>query len=380
MVSNATTSLSGSESLPDDPAALKKLLLEERAKSERLEAERQKLVQEHWDYAMNGLVAKELKAATFLAHPHGKILRCSDPAELCGSEDEMGASVFSLIFDRLRDPRDVHGSSGEDTGVHRIPRMFSNELRDELAKALRSEVAPRNGRAKRSTIQTLFSRSEVAVLDSPTKGAVDVLVTIAYGLDHSGHEWLHVSLVDVDAVSCDPLTGLRYAKSLVRSVTRDIAEYLRSARQGVVCEPVSVIVFDGDGLKRINDTHGHYVGDQVIRKMAERANRFFGRPTDLLTRQGGDEFAGKIIAQADSAHTHAENIRKAVGGTPIAVRLSPDEHQKIMIDMTISVGVATYESGMTAEALVARADEALYISKRAGRNRTSTKMKALVKP
>ncbi|MFA5853668.1 MAG: GGDEF domain-containing protein [Patescibacteria group bacterium] len=365
--------------LPDDPEELKKLLLAERASHDASKQEISRMTAEYWEHAMNGMVAKGLKAATFLAHPHGKILRCSDAAELCGSEEEMGGSVYSVIFDRLRDPRDFYASSSEDTGVHRVPRLFSEELRNELGKALKTEP-PARGRSRRRTIQTLFSRTEVAVLDSPSKGPIDVMVSIAYGLDHNEHEWLHVSLIDVDAVSCDPLTGLRYVKTLMRSVSRDIAECERAQHGGTPCVPVSVILFDGDGLKKVNDTYGHYAGNQVIQAMSRRASRFFSRPSDLLTRQGGDEFAAKLIAGAEAALAHGEKIRKAVGGAPIPVRLSPDDDERIMLDMTISVGVATYEAGLTAEALVARADQALYHAKRSGRNRTSDKISALVKP
>ncbi len=356
--------------LPNDLAELKRLLVAERQAHAETLRTNERLLGERWDYAMNGLIAKGLKAATFLAHPHGKILRCSDPTGLCGSEEELGGSVFALIFDRLRDPRDYYASSSDDTGVHRVPRRFSEDLRNELGKALKSEPTPR-GRSKRQSIQTLFSRNEVAVLESPTKGVVDVMVSITFGIDHNGHEWLHVSVIDVEAVSCDPLTGLRYVKTLMRSVSRDIAECERARFNGGLCHPVSVILFDGDGLKKVNDTYGHFAGNQVIQAIARRAGRFFSRPSDLLTRQGGDEFAAKLIADQKAAYAHAEKIRVAIGGAPIPVRVSPEDDERIMLDTTISVGVATYEPGLTAEALVARADTALYRSKRTGRNRTS---------
>ncbi len=364
---------------PDDPAELKKLLAAERQAHAETLRMNDRLLGERWDYAMGGLVAKGLKAATFLAHPHGKILRCSDPSGLCGSEEEMSGSIFSLIFDRLRDPRDYYASSSDDTGVHRVPRLFSDDLRNELGRALKADVTPR-GRSRRQSIQTLFSRNEVAVLESPTKGAVDVMVSITFGIDHNGHEWLHVSVIDVEAVSCDPLTGLRYVKTLMRSVGRDIAECERAQFSRALCRPVSVILFDGDGLKKVNDTYGHFAGNQMIQAMARRAGRFFLRPSDLLTRQGGDEFAAKLIASEKEAYAHAEQIRMAVGGTPMPVRVSPEDDQKIMLDMTISVGVATYEPGLTAEALVARADTALYRSKRGGRNRTSVSTGTAAKP
>ncbi len=78
----------------------------------------------------------------------------------------------------------------------------------------------------------------------------------------------------------------------------------------------------------------------------------------------------------------AERIREAIGGRPMAVQIEPDDPQKVMIQMTVSVGVATFTPDITsAEALMARADGALYASKQGGRNRvTLTGMKALQRP
>lgn len=380
MTATTTTGATEDENaLPDDPEELKKLLLEERRAAEETTRENQRLKNEYWDYAMNGMIAKGLNAAAFVAHLDGRIVRCSDPAGLCGAEDDLGASVFSLIFDQLRDPRDFYASSNEDTGVHRIPRLFGEELRDELAKIMTPEIPARGrGRAKRSSIQTLFSRKEVAIFESPTKGVVDVIVSIAFGLDHNSHEWLHVSLINVDAVNCDELTGLWRRRTLMNSLARDIAECKRVLHGGGEPKPLSVIVFDADGIKKINDTYGHFVGDQVIQAMARRAKRVFSRPTDLLARMGGDEFACKIVAASEAALAQAENVRKAICGAPIPAKLSPDDTQKVMIDMSISVGIATFDPNIeTSEALLARADKALYDSKRGGRNRTSVRMQAL---
>ncbi len=360
--------------LPDDPTELKRLLRKEREAHDETKRENARLISEHWIHAMDGMVAKSLRAATFVAQPDGKILRWSDPAGLCCSlDDEIGGNVFSAVFDRLQDPRDV-GSSSEDTGVRRIPRMFGQEFKDALAKAMKSDAMVQ---PLRRSVRVIFHQEEVAILHSPSKGAIDVLVAVSYGLDHNGHDWLHVSVVDVDAANRDELTGLRRRRTLVNSVARDIAECKRNLHDDVSCKPVYVTLFDGDGLKRINDTHGHYVGDQVIQALARRAKRVFDRPTDLLARLGGDEFAGKGLGTFEDAQRQAEKLRRSAS-LPISVRLSPDSEQRIMIDMTVSIGIAVFGPEIeSAEDLINLADKALYESKQGGRDRVTTKMKAL---
>src|SRR5690242_19103012 len=77
--------VTASDELPDDPQELKRLLLQERAQLREKEDENLRLIGEYWNYAMNGMVAKSLRAATFVADPSGAIRLWSDPAELCAS-------------------------------------------------------------------------------------------------------------------------------------------------------------------------------------------------------------------------------------------------------------------------------------------------------
>jgi len=127
-------------------------------------------------------------------------------------------------------------------------------------------------------------------------------------------------------------------------------------------DPVSLLCIDIDHFKELNDTRGHQAGDSVLRQFAQmvRANI---RESDTLCRWGGDEFLVLMGGcSSDDAGQIAEKIRAAVAEHPFRFGES-DEH------VTISIGVAQHHGDETLESLVQSADNALYESKRQGRNR-----------
>jgi diguanylate cyclase (GGDEF)-like protein len=127
--------------------------------------------------------------------------------------------------------------------------------------------------------------------------------------------------------------------------------------------PVSVAMLDLDHFKRVNDTYGHARGDVVLRAFADRV-RDKTRRSDLLVRRGGEEFVLVLPAtDAERALALAERIRGAVGGEPMPVGDSATVVQ------TVSAGVATWDGVEGPEALLHRADLALYEAKGAGRDR-----------
>lgn len=132
--------------------------------------------------------------------------------------------------------------------------------------------------------------------------------------------------------------------------------------------PLSLILFDLDHLKDINDMFGHPAGDRVLCELAQRTARSL-RTEDVFARFGGDEFAvvcrGVDLA---SARAVAERLRKVAGGRPFAF------DQKV-IPITISLGIAAIPGATVqdAAALVAAADGALYQAKRNGRNQVCVK-------
>jgi diguanylate cyclase (GGDEF)-like protein len=159
--------------------------------------------------------------------------------------------------------------------------------------------------------------------------------------------------------STDGLTGLLNKRSVLESGAQKIAAAARFQRK------LALLIVDIDFFKKVNDTHGHDVGDQVIRGLGEILKRQ-KRTTDIVGRFGGEEFVA-VCEQTDEkgALLLAERIREELGKTSFRTAGG-------VLSVTCSVGVATFpEAGTTWEALFKAADEALYVSKRSGRNRST---------
>lgn len=154
----------------------------------------------------------------------------------------------------------------------------------------------------------------------------------------------------------DPLTGLLNHGSLAIRLEQAFAASERYGR------PLSYLMLDLDQLKEINDTLGHEGGDQALQRVAQAIQQAM-RKSDVAARYGGDEFA-ILLPDTDAygAFVEAERVRRAVE----QIRLS---RQHLV---SVSVGTATYPapSTRTKEELMRQADQALYLAKTAGRNRT----------
>ncbi|MFI5497000.1 diguanylate cyclase [Actinoplanes sp. NPDC051859] len=154
----------------------------------------------------------------------------------------------------------------------------------------------------------------------------------------------------------DGLTGLANRRHLFEAAGREIA---LTRRRGTA---LAAVMVDIDHFKRINDTYGHQVGDEVIRAVAARM-RLGLRESDIAGRYGGEEFVLLLPDCGDGAEPAAERLRAEIADAPIPTAAGP-------IDVTISVGVAHLRTGdADADALLARADASLYRAKQTGRNR-----------
>jgi diguanylate cyclase len=157
----------------------------------------------------------------------------------------------------------------------------------------------------------------------------------------------------------DPLTALGNRKQFDEQLDITLAE--ASERN----EPLSLMMVDIDHFKAFNDTWGHLTGDQVLRLVASSMKQNV-KGRDIAVRYGGEEFA--IILPNTvlrSAVTVAEHIRRAVMAKELMKRSTGQNLGRV----TISVGVATWHRGDTAQSLIARADACLYAAKNSGRNR-----------
>lgn len=154
----------------------------------------------------------------------------------------------------------------------------------------------------------------------------------------------------------DSMTGLLNRRAFEEILARDLQ---RASLDG---EPVWLIMLDIDHFKRVNDTLGHQAGDEVIRGVAAALTRCV-RPMDILCRIGGEEFA--ILLHGlfpEDAQEVAERIRQEIADT---------EGLSGGVRLTASLGVAPSQLGDTVEELMRRSDNALYASKRNGRNRVT---------
>jgi diguanylate cyclase (GGDEF)-like protein len=159
----------------------------------------------------------------------------------------------------------------------------------------------------------------------------------------------------------DGLTGVMNRRAITDLAARELAR----ARRGET--PVAFMLLDVDHFKRINDTHGHPAGDAVLAQLVQRL-RDAMRDYDTIGRWGGEEFL-LVLPGLSLAHQEgrrrAENLRRCVAGQPFDIGTGTP------LAVTCSAGVVAVPAGAgeTLEAVIARADAALYDAKRGGRDR-----------
>lgn len=156
-----------------------------------------------------------------------------------------------------------------------------------------------------------------------------------------------------EKIKLDPLTGAYNRAGIEDSLAEAFILWKQQQK------PLSLLLFDVDHFKVVNDTHGHAVGDRVLQELSALISGNI-RGEDHFARWGGEEF---ILVSSNTGETNAvdmaEKLRKLIASQRFAGGL----------EMTVSIGVAQIREGETLEALFNRADTALYQAKTAGRNR-----------
>jgi diguanylate cyclase (GGDEF)-like protein len=171
-------------------------------------------------------------------------------------------------------------------------------------------------------------------------------------IESAYHEAIHNMAIQ------DGMTGIHNKRFFMEFLEREIAV---ASRHG---HPLTLVMFDVDHFKKVNDSHGHLAGDAVLKDLAGRIRPRIRRE-DLFARYGGEEFACVLPSTAlPGGIVFADHLRQLVEERPTAF-------EDIQIPFTISLGVTTLhrEAGIDSAALIKRADENLYAAKRGGRNR-----------
>ena len=199
-------------------------------------------------------------------------------------------------------------------------------------------------------------RVDIAPLRDGDKLQVGSNTVLKFSLQDQLEEQYQRSIYE--SATRDGLTRLFNKKYFVDMLRKEFAYCVRHH------VPLSVVMFDVDHFKQVNDTYGHLAGDYVLARIAQRVNDTI-RTEDLLARYGGEEFALLLRESAEEqAIKCAERCRRAVDGGDVLFSGVP-------IRSTISLGIATLNDGQhtTPEELLNSADQYLYRAKRAGRNR-----------
>ncbi|MES9936335.1 MAG: GGDEF domain-containing protein [Sedimenticola sp.] len=169
-----------------------------------------------------------------------------------------------------------------------------------------------------------------------------------------------LELVRKQAIT-DPLTGLANRTAFFDALDAAITETYDEA------SPICLIMFDIDHFKQVNDTHGHIIGDKVIRFVADTLHKSI-KGQDTAARYGGEEFA---VILPDTGPEGAEKLANHIRETIAETNLVRTGSREPLGQITISGGVALYREGEEPKEFISRADEALYHSKGNGRNQIS---------
>ena len=229
--------------------------------------------------------------------------------------------------------------------------LFGAQL-DDLSLALRSnDVATLTPQLDEARAGTAEMKSSADALQQQVAASQSEIARLRTDLDRARGE-----------APLDPLTGILNRQGFDQRVAALLQEAPAAGRRHCL------VMFDIDHFKTVNDVHGHVMGDRVIQGIGEILRRCLTDPRQAAARYGGEEFA---IVLPHSTVADAQRLAEQVRLRAKAMKIRNRNTQEVLFTITISGGVAALQSGDDAQALVARADAALYASKNGGRDRVS---------
>lgn len=274
----------------------------------------------------------------------------------------VSAESISKIYDRfIANPRDHHDLRATSERMQESLMQILDLVQEANAGANRFGTAVRDA-SDRFAARELSISALVERLLSEARDIADRATRIEGELTRNAEmiRTIQRTLQDArTAAITDGLTGLANRRHMDETLQTLAGLAMNDGRA------LSLLMFDIDHFKQVNDRFGHPVGDQVI-QLAAATIRGHLRPIDFAARYGGEEFAVLLPELAvEHAATIGERIRATFAAHPMVLR----EAGTVLGVVTVSVGAAGYEPGEPLGDWVRRADAALYAAKAGGRNR-----------
>ena len=290
--------------------------------------------------------------------------------DLCKTLDDFLHSGRKIDAFVLRDLHERHLAVDRSTPLRSVGNDLQNllgELSQNIEEAGRG--AEEFGQALDTTLDHLADEGDAHSLRDIASG---LLVATHKARQRNEHlqQRLQVTLAESEKLKVelerhrrealiDPLTGLWNR----RAMDTELDELMAIEPDA----PLSLLMLDIDHFKRINDTHGHALGDAVLRHVAEAIRKCL-RSEDHAVRYGGEEF---LVLLPHTPLVEAARVAESIRTRVASLRLRRRSDNLMLEPFTVSLGVASRKPGDTRDSLLRRTDRALYRSKDLGRNRVS---------
>ncbi|MBX7167368.1 MAG: GGDEF domain-containing protein [Pirellulales bacterium] len=275
----------------------------------------------------------------------------------------VGLALIALVGYLVGRRHSVETNSNTERSRRELARAQAVAAQlDQIAATIRRELSRHQSSVQRfkdriGTIDSELNDSDWKQLWLEAEQVLHPTMQLATRISHAYDELRQQTnmLMALSEVRTDALTNVRNRRAIEESLEMMFGMRLRYQ------QPFSIVLFDVDLFKQINDQHGHLHGDQVLREVAQVIDDQ-ARESDIVGRFGGEEFIA-ILPQTriDEAIVLAERVRRAIEALRINGTTS----------VTISCGVAEAQDNDDDHTLLSRADAALYHAKQCGRNQTA---------